>query len=161
MRRATSVRSKLNWKAQEAKSTVTLKFEDRFRRRVRLLDDDGVAFLLDLSHATHLNDGDALSLDEGGIILIYAATEDVLEVSGDDAAHLARLAWHIGNRHTPMEVLGNDRLRIQYDHVLQHMLEGLGAVTTRSNAAFSPEHGAYDNQNQTGADHGHVHSHHG
>lgn len=165
MRRATHVIAQTDWVPAEAKGTVTLNFEDRFRRRVRLLDDAGEPFMLDLAHATRFEDGDGLALDEGGVLLVRAALEDVLDVSGFDAQHTARLAWHIGNRHTPVEVLEDGVLRIQYDHVLQHMLEGLGGTTTRTQAPFVPEPGAYDAgeqaSEQDGAPHAHAHSHHG
>lgn len=159
MRRAISVISKNDWVPAEALSTVTLSFEDRFRRRIRLLDDQGEPFLLDLTQATRFEDGDGLALAEGGMLLVRAAQEDVLEITGQDTQHTARLSWHIGNRHTPVEVLSNGRLRIQYDHVLQHMLEGLGAITERKTAPFVPESGAYDQGE--GGGHGHAHSHHG
>lgn len=172
MHRAIRVISKADWKPAEAKGTVTLSFEDRFRRRVRLTDDAGEAFLLDLAQATRLNDGDGLELAEGGVLLVRAAIEDVLEIAGDDAQHIARLSWHIGNRHTPVEVLPDGRLRIQYDHVLSHMLEGLGAKVERGQAPFAPEPGAYDghgshaHDHEPAHDHGdaaheHAHSHHG
>jgi urease accessory protein len=138
-----------------------LGFEDRFRRRVRLFDDEGHAFWLDLDHATRFEDGDGLALEGGGVILVRAAIEDVLEIVGEDIQHTARLAWHIGNRHTPVEVLKNGHLRIQYDHVLEHMLVGLGAVASRTRSKFSPESGAYDSQSQGETAHGHAHSHHG
>ena len=93
--------------------------------------------------------------------MVRAAIEDVLEVEGFDTQHAARLAWHIGNRHTPIEVLENGALRIQYDHVLAHMLEGLGGTVTRATAPFAPESGAYDGQEQGEQDHDHSHSHHG
>ena len=159
MRRAINVVPKSELKPTEAKGSVTLSFEDRFRRRVKLTDDAGDAFLLDLAQATRLNDGDGLVLDEGGVLLVRAAIEDVLEVTGTGPQHIARLAWHIGNRHTPVEVLDDGCLRIQYDHVLQHMLEGLGAHVTRNQAPFAPEPGAYDQGE--GGHHGHAHSHHG
>jgi len=161
MRRAIRVIAKSGWVPNEAKGTVTLNFEDRFRRRVRLLDDEGTAFLLDLPYATRFEDGDGLGLEHGGVILVRAALEDVLDVAGNDTQHTARLAWHIGNRHTPVEVLPNGHLRIQYDHVLLHMLEGLGAAASRLKAPFVPESGAYDAQPQGDAPHGHAHSHHG
>jgi len=163
MRRAINVILQPERQPTEVLGTVTLCFEDRFRRRVRLKDDAGKPFLLDLAHATRFEDGDALELDGGGVLLVRAAIEDVLEIEGFDAQHTARLAWHIGNRHTPVEVLEMGTLRIQYDHVLQHMLEGLGGMVTRTQAAFAPEAGAYDGQ-QAGDgshDHSHAHSHHG
>lgn len=159
MRHAVRVIAQCDLMPAEVKGTVTLSFEDRFRRRVRLLDDTGDAFMLDLAQATRLNDGDGLALDAGGVLLVRAAIEDVLEIAGTDASHVARLAWHIGNRHTPVEVLPDGRLRIQYDHVLEHMIEGLGGQVTRATAPFAPEAGAYDNS--AGEAHGHAHSHHG
>ena len=161
MRKATHVIAKADWKPAQAKGTVTLSFEDRFRRRVRLLDDGGEAFLLDLAHATRFEDGDGLALEQGGVILVRAAMEDILDVTGKDTQHTARLAWHIGNRHTPIEVMQDGQLRIQYDHVLAHMLEGLGATTLRFRSKFAPESGAYDAGSQGEAPHGHAHSHHG
>ena len=166
MRHVMQVISRTDWVPSEAKGTVTLRFEDRFRRRVRLVDDAGEPFLLDLAHATRFEDGDGLVLTEGGVLLVRAAIEDVLEVTGKDTQHTARLAWHIGNRHTPLEVLPGGILRIQYDHVLMHMLEGLGATVSRASAPFAPEAGAYDSPQAGDAvhghhDHTHAHSHHG
>jgi len=160
MRRAIRVIAKSEGAPQDVKGTVTLNFEDRFRRRVRLKDDAGEAFMLDLAEATRFEDGDGLALDCGGVLVVRAALEDVMDAAGLDMQHTARLAWHIGNRHTPVEVLQNGQLRIQYDHVLVHMLEGLGATLERKTAPFVPEPGAYDNPSD-GAAHGHAHSHHG
>ncbi|PCI41631.1 MAG: Urease accessory protein UreE [Rhodospirillaceae bacterium] len=156
MRRVTHIIFKADQDQSVVKGTVTLNFEDRFRRRIRLHDDAGEAFLLDLSHATRFEDGDDLALSDGGVLKVVAAQEDVLDVTGKDNQHTARLAWHIGNRHTPIEVLKSGELRIQYDHVLLHMLEGLGATTQRASAPFVPESGAYDNTAQ-GASHDHAH----
>jgi len=140
------------------RATVTLNFEDRFRRRVRLKDDVGEPFLLDLPHATRFEDGDGLELDNGDIISVCAAEEDVLDISGKNQPHTTRLAWHIGNRHTPVEVLANGHLRIQYDHVLVRMLEGLGATISRLKAPFVPEPGAYTStfKENPSHEHGHV-----
>ena len=166
MRRAIRVIAETEWTRQDVKGTVTLSFEDRFRRRVRLIDDAGEAFMLDLAQATRFEDGDGLALDGGGVLVVRAALQDVVDAAGLDTQHTARLAWHIGNRHTPVEVLKNGQLRIQYDHVLAHMLEGLGATLDRKTAPFVPEPGAYDGHGvaQTdeieGAAHDHAHFHH-
>jgi urease accessory protein len=74
--------------------------------------------------------------------VVHAADEDVLEVEADDSDHLARLAWHLGNRHLPTEI-SSERLRIRYDHVIEDMLRGLGARLARRRAPFQPEGGAY------------------
>lgn len=174
MRRAIGVVEKAAVSPGQVVSTVTLNFEDRYRRRVRLSDDAGDDFLLDLAQATRLNDGDGLELDSGGVLMVRAAIEDVMEASAHNMAHAARLAWHVGNRHTPLEVLSDGRLRLQYDHVLQHMLEGLGAIVVRKQAPFAPEPGAYDAPHASPVDtpvntrhhheesaHEHIHSHNG
>ena len=140
--RAIKLHHQGHWKASAA-LTVTLAYEDRFRRRIRMDDDAGEAFLLDLQEAHLLSDGDGLELEDGSMILVRCADEPVLDVQGKDAQHSARLAWHIGNRHVAVQVLSDGRLRILYDHVLDDMLQGLGAVTTRLESSFAPEPGAY------------------
>jgi len=153
MRRATQRLPSGTWPPQAAIGTVTLAFDDRHRRRIRLADDSGAPFLLDLPAATLLADGDGLELDDGGYLRVRAADEPVIDIGGDSAAHVARLAWHIGNRHVPLQVLPDGRLRIRDDHVLAAMLEGLGATISRKRAPFAPEPGAY------AVGHGHDHSH--
>ncbi len=124
-------------------ATITLAYDDRHRRRIKMSADDGVTFLLDLAEAAHLADGDGLKLEDGDVIRVKAAAEDVLDIHCLIPAEMARIAWHIGNRHTPVQVLTDGRLRIAYDHVLEHMVQGLEAETDRIQAPFSPEHGAY------------------
>jgi urease accessory protein len=123
--------------------SVTLTHADRHRRRARLTTDSGLALLLDLPEARHLDPGSRLELEDGRLVEVRAAEEDVLEVEAEDATQLARLAWHLGNRHTPVEVLDSGHLRLRYDHVLAAMLEGLGARLLRRKTPFTPEHGAY------------------
>ena len=140
MRRAVAVQRVWNGAAA---GTVTLPFEDRHRRRIRMTDDAGEDFLLDLADATRLADGDALVLEDGGAIVVRAALERVADLRCADAADTLRLAWHIGNRHTPVQVLPDGALRIAHDHVLVAMAEGLGAAAIERMAAFQPEGGAY------------------
>jgi len=123
--------------------TVTLAHGDRHRRRARLATDGGLPFLLDLPEARVLRDGDLLRLDDGRLIAVRAAPEPVLEVTAASPADLARLAWHLGNRHTPVQVLDEGLLRLAPDHVLEAMLRGLGGFVTRTTAPFAPEGGAY------------------
>ena len=123
--------------------TVTLAHGDRHRRRVRLTTDAGTPFLLDLPETRVLRDGDLLRLDDGRLIAVRAAAEPVLEVTASSPADLARLAWHLGNRHTPVQVLDEGLLRLAPDHVLEAMLRGLGGFVTRTTAPFAPEGGAY------------------
>ena len=121
---------------------VTLAYVDRHRRRIRLVADSGVAFLLDLPRAQHFADGDGLELDTKGYVRVCAALEPVLEIDAVDRAGLLRIAWHLGNRHLAVQVVG-DRLRIREDHVIAEMVSGLGGRITRLEAAFDPEFGAY------------------
>ncbi len=125
-----------------ALDTVTLAYVDRHRRRIRLVADSGEAFLLDLPRAHHLVDGDGLELDGGGYLRVRAAPEPVLEIEAAEPADLLRIAWHLGNRHLPLQVAG-ERLRIRADHVIADMVAGLGGRITRLEAPFDPETGAY------------------
>ncbi len=121
-----------------ATGRVTLGYDERFLRRKRLEMAGGEGFMVDLPETTNLVAGDALELDDGRLVEIAAADEDVLVVTGD----LPRLAWHIGNRHTPCEIR-SDQLIIRADHVLAAMLAGLGAGVTPARMPFTPEGGAY------------------
>jgi urease accessory protein len=143
MRKTIERINKGDWPDSDQAGTVTLPFDDRHRRRIRLMDDAGEPFLLDLAEAEHLHDGDGLRLDNGGIILVQSALEDVLDIECQDPAHTARIAWHIGNRHIPLQVLSNSHLRIRADHVLAEMLRGLGTKVVKLERPFSPEPGAY------------------
>jgi urease accessory protein len=151
MRRVVAVHRKDAWPEAEARGTVTLGYLDRHRRRVRLNDDDGAPFLLDLPRAVVLAEGDGLGLEGGGYLRIRAAAEALAEIECRDGAELARIAWHLGNRHLPMQVAGA-RLRIRWDHVIADMVAGLGARVSRIAAPFDPEAGAYAE-----AGHGHHH----
>jgi urease accessory protein len=143
MRRVLTIARAGSWPVDSALATVTLGFHDRHRRRMRMTDDSGEAFLLDLEHATVLNDGDGLIVENGGTLHVRAAAEAVLEVRGRTPADIARLAWHLGNRHTPVQVLANGTLRLHDDPVLASMLESLGAVVVHRQAPFNAEAGAY------------------
>jgi urease accessory protein len=121
-----------------ATGRVVLGYDERFLRRKRLTMASGDAFLVDLAETTNLLAGDAFELDDGRLVEIAAAEEPVLVIRGD----LVRLAWHIGNRHTPCQI-EPDRLVIRADHVLADMLRGLGATVTEALAPFTPEGGAY------------------
>lgn len=143
MRRATALAKAGAWPEASALTSVTLAFDERHRRRIVLAAADGAPVLLDLARAQVLADGDALRLEDGGWIAVRAAPEPVIEVGGGDAALAARLAWHLGNRHAPVQVLVDGALRLRDDHVLAAMLEGLGATLRRCIAPFTPEIGAY------------------
>lgn len=149
MRRAITVHRRGHWPEEAAADSVTLASLDRHRRRIRLVADSGTPFLLDLPRAHPLAEGDGLELDNGNYIRVRAAPEPVIEIAADSPAALMRIAWHLGNRHLPMQV-GEELLRIRADHVIAAMVEGLGARVTWREAPFDPEIGAY-----AGAAHGH------
>ena len=136
---------------------VTLDYDARHRRRMRITADGGTDLLLDLPRATALRDGDGLLLEGGGVVLVRAAPEPLLEVRSGDAEGLVRLAWHLGNRHLPVQVLSG-ALRLRADHVIAEMLAGLGADIRAVEAPFDPEGGAYSGDGDAHA-HGHAHSH--
>ena len=143
MRRVGRVLPAGSWALIERLATVTLPWSERHRRRMRLDDDAGSPFLLDLERATILADGDGLLIDSGGVIAVVAAAEPVIEVKPGSAAEAARFAWHLGNRHAPVQVLESGALRLLDDPILAAMLRGLGAVVVQRQAAFAPEAGAY------------------
>ncbi len=129
--------------------SIRLSYEDRFIRRKRLVTDQGEAILLDLPETRSLNHGDQLVLADGRAVQVIAAPEELLAVMGEN---LTRLAWHIGNRHTPCQI-GAGRLLIRRDHVLADMLIRLGASLENVVEPFTPEGGAYGH----GRTHGHEH----
>jgi urease accessory protein len=141
---------------ERADDHVTLDYDARFLRRKVLTTGKGVQLLVDLEQTTSLNAGDALQTEDGQLIEVIAAEEDLLEITGRD---LVRLAWHIGNRHTPCQI-APDRLLIQRDHVMRDMLGRLGAETREVRAPFTPEGGAYGHGRTHGHDHSHVHHGH-
>jgi len=121
---------------------IALDYDARRRRRVVLTAKGGLRFLVDLAQSPDLRAGDAYRLEDGRHVLVEAAPEELMELSCDDPLHLARLAWHIGNRHLPAEI-GETALRIRADHVIADMARGLGARVRRIEAPFEPEKGAY------------------
>ncbi|MBM3645943.1 MAG: urease accessory protein UreE [Alphaproteobacteria bacterium] len=155
MKRAIEVVRAGGWPRAALTDTVTLLYDDRYRRRLRLLGDAGLDFLLDLAEPTVLRTGDGLRLEEGGFVEVKAAPEALVEVRARDAAALLRLAWHLGNRHLPAEI-ASDRILIRDDHVIVAMLQGLGADVRSVEAPFEPEGGAYGQHNH---DHAHPHAH--
>lgn len=130
---------------------VRLDYEGRFLRRKTVSLTDGRALLVDLAQTTSLDHGGVLLLEGGGEVLVEAAVEPLLQVTGGD---LARIAWHIGNRHTPCQI-EPARLLIQRDHVIADMLKRIGAAVAEVEEPFTPEGGAYGH----GRTHGHDHSH--
>ena len=149
MIRATQVRPQHRWSEAPA-DTVVLDFDGRHRRRMAMTGTRGLEFLLDLENATVLRGGDALVLDDNRLIEVVAAPEPLIEIRGADPHHLVRIAWHLGNRHLPTQIMPKG-LRIRRDHVIEAMVKGLGARVIEIEAPFDPEGGAY-----AGGGHGHV-----
>ncbi|MGX9425773.1 MULTISPECIES: urease accessory protein UreE [Bradyrhizobium] len=166
MIRATSVKPQHRWN-EPAADTVVLDFDDRHRRRMAMTGTRGLEFLLDLENAIALRGGDALVLEDGRLVEVVAAPEPLLEIRGADPHHLIRVAWHLGNRHLPTQIMKKG-LRIRRDHVIEAMVKGLGARVIEIEAPFDPEGGAYAGHahegdaaahHHTGHDHAHDHGH--
>lgn len=137
---------------------VVLAHEDRRRRRLAMKAEGGVEFLLDLPEAMAIPDGAALILEDGRQIEVVAAPESLVKITAKDGPSLTRIAWHLGNRHVPTELLGT-QLRIARDHVLEEMVAGLGGIVVALEAPFEPESGAYVAGGQSATHH--AHRHHG
>jgi urease accessory protein len=141
MIRAIKVLGHHRW-ADAPADTVVLGFDDRHRRRMAMTGTRGLEFLLDLENAVALRGGDALVLDDGRLIEVVAAPEPLIEIRGDDPRRLVRVAWHLGNRHLPTQIMAKS-LRVRRDHVIEAMVKGLGARVIEIEAPFDPEGGAY------------------
>lgn len=122
--------------------TITLAHDERRLRRKLLVGTQGTEVMVDFPTTTTLDHNGALELDNGELVGVIAAQEPLYEIRARDDGHLLRLAWHIGNRHTPAQ-LEPGRILIKRDHVLKTMLEGLGATVTNVTEPFFAEHGAY------------------
>jgi urease accessory protein len=134
---------------------VRLDYDHRTRRRIALTGAGGLEFLLDLAKAPVLAPGDGLKLEDGRIVAVEAAPERLLEIACADERALARIAWHLGNRHLAAEI-GARAIYIRDDHVIADMARGLGAEVRTVQRPFNPEGGAYS----LGAAHGHGHGDH-
>jgi urease accessory protein len=159
MIRATRVEGQHRWTVMPA-DTVVLDFDDRHRRRMAMTGTRGLEFLLDLEHAVALRGGDALVLDDGRLVEVVAAPEPLIEIRGNDPHHLVRVAWHLGNRHLPTQIMPKG-LRIRRDHVIEAMVKGLGARVIEIEAPFDPEGGAYAGGGHAAHDEAHGHAQHG
>jgi urease accessory protein len=157
MPRATEIVPAGGW-AEAAADVVRLDYDRRTRRRIALTGAGGLAFLLDLAEAPTLRAGDGIRLEDGRIVAVEAAPEPLLEITCANAAQLARVAWHLGNRHLAAEI-GEAAIHIRDDHVIADMVRGLGARARVVQRAFNPEGGAYGHGAVQGHGHGHGHAH--
>ncbi len=160
MQKATRVVRRNGMAVHKVVDRITLARAERYRRRILMRTDGGRELLLDLAEATYLGHGDGLLIEGGvGVVIVEAAAEPLLEIHAADAIALARIAWHIGNRHTPCEI-AEGTLYIQPDHVLAEMVRGLGGDVHEVRRPFDPEGGAYGGKGPLGAGHHHHGQHH-
>jgi urease accessory protein len=160
MHRVTAIKPAADWSASTARDRVTLDAGDRNRRRIVLTGEQGTQFMLDFAAPVTLRDGDGLVLDDGSVVLVQGAPEALLEIAAPNAFETVRLAWHLGNRHTDVQIAGG-KIRIRADHVLEDMLRGLGAKVSKLDAPFDPEpaspHGSHGHEHEGHHHHGHDH----
>jgi urease accessory protein len=149
--RCNSILPSGTWDPANAVDRVLIDYDDRHRRRILMRTEAGAELLLDLAQAVRLRNGDGLALDSGGVVRVCARPEKLLEIHAHEEGELVRIAWHLGNRHLPVQLL-DDRIRIRADHVISEMVEGLGGHVEEIEAPFDPEAGAYAG--------GHRHDHH-
>lgn len=140
MRRVTEIKHPGDWSADSAIDRVLLDADDRNRRRIVLTGEKGTEVLFDFAAPVRLHDGDGLVLDDGAIVLVSGAPEKLVEICAHGLDSV-RMAWHLGNRHTDVQIIG-EHIRIRRDHVLEDMLRGLGAHLELVEAPFDPEQGA-------------------
>jgi urease accessory protein len=158
MLRATSVVRAPSVRSERIVDRLTLDHAARHRRRMVLTADGGLSFLLDLERALVLHDGDALRLEDGGLVAIAAAPECLVEIRTESPLRLMKIAWHLGNRHVAAE-LTDGAIYIAEDRVLVEMVRGLGASARRVERPFRPERGAYDEDAPAAAPHHHGPAH--
>ena len=140
MIRASQVRGQHRW-AEAPADTVVLDFDDRHRRRMAMTGTRGLEFLLDLENAVALRGGDALVLEDSRLIEVVAAPEPLIEIKGSDPQHLVRLAWHLGNRHLPTELMKKG-LRIRRDPVIEEKtgIKVIGQIDHEFQSLFLNRH---------------------
>jgi urease accessory protein len=163
MHRVSAIAPAGTWDADSAVDRVSLDADDRQRRRIVLTAEKGTRMLLEFDKPVTLRDGDGLVLDGGSIVLVSGMPEPLAEIAASSPRDFVRIAWHLGNRHTDVQIAG-DRIRIRRDHVLEEMLRGLGATVRQVEAPFDPQatvphsHG-HDHGHTRGHEHGHDHHH--
>jgi len=160
MPRATRVLTAAERRGDPIVDTLILPFAQRQAHKGFVFGINGTCVELDFPEPARLRTDDALVLDDGGLIEVVAEPEPLIEVRAADLAALARLAWHLGDRHVPVQVLER-RLRLKRDPAIETLLEGLGAKVVAIDAPFEPEGGAYATPVSDHAHHDHhQHDHH-
>ena len=152
------------WAPAQEVDVVLVDYDRRHRRRILLTTEGGREVMLDLPQAVRLRHGDGLAI-AGGVVRVAARAERLLEIHAHSDAELVRIAWHLGNRHLPVQLAG-DRILIREDHVIEEMVELLGGHVDHVLAPFDPEAGAYagghshlPDDDEPGHAHGPGHSH--
>ena len=160
MPRATRVVPAVERKDAPVADTLILPHAQRQAQKGFLFGVKGTCVELDFAEPVRLRTDDALVLDDGGLIEVVAEPEPLIEVRAADLPSLARLAWHLGDRHVPVEI-AERKLRLKRDEAIEALLQSLGAKVTAIEAPFEPEGGAYEAAAAHGHDHhGHGHHHH-
>ena len=139
----------VNPENKKIEDTITLTYDQRFIRRKKLVSDNNFGFIVNLSETVSLKKNDGFLLENGSIILIKSAEEELLEIRSNN---LMQITWHIGNRHIPCQI-ENERLLIQVDKVIENLIIKLGGSVKTVKEEFNPEGGAYG----LGRTHGHKH----
>ena len=156
MPRATRVLRAAERRDTSAVDALILPHAQRQAQKGFLFGVKGTCVEIDFAELVRLRTDDALVLDGGGLVEIVAEPEPLIEARAADLPALARLAWHLGDRHVPVQVLER-RLRLKPDPAIETLLQSLGAKVVAIDAPFEPEGGAYD---AAVGDHGHDHHHH-
>jgi urease accessory protein len=161
MPRATSVVAAGQRDNRPLADTVILDYAQRSTAKVGVVTVKGATIEIDLHEPARLRTDDLLLLDDGNLVEVVAAPEPLIEARAGDLAGLMRLAWHLGDRHVPVQVLPN-RLRVRRDGEIENLLKSLGAKLQPIDAPFEPEGGAYEGSHghDHAHDHGHAHHHH-
>ena len=162
MTRATRVLNPAERGGRAVVDTVILDYAQRSARKITVTGIKGGRFEIELAQTARLRTDDLLLLDDGGLVEVVAAPEPLIEARAADLAALARLAWHLGDRHVPAQLFAN-RVRVRAEPAVEGLLKALGAKLSHIEAPFEPEGGAYeaahDHAHAQGHDHGHDHAH--
>ena len=159
MPRATSVLAAADRRDRPVIDTVILDYAQRSAQKITVTGVKGGAFEIDLRQPARLRTDDVLVLEDGGLVEVVAAPEPLIEARAKDLAVLSRLAWHLGDRHVPVQVLPN-RIRARREPAVEALLTSLGAKVAMIEAPFEPEGGAYASSHGHEHHHGHAHGHH-
>ncbi|MEJ2375396.1 MAG: urease accessory protein UreE [Pseudolabrys sp.] len=157
MRRAIRVLSAAERAGRPVADTVILDYAQRSAQKLPVSGIKGGRFEIDLAKPARLATDDTLLLDDGNLIEVVAAPEPLIEARAADLSHLARLAWHLGDRHVSAQLFAN-RIRVRAEASVEDLLKALGARLAHIEAPFEPEGGAYALAHDHA--HGHAHGHH-